>query len=148
MGNSVCGLFCFRAARPGRPEAVKFLGPVVDDAEVDVGEAHDPLQRRDYQALRCLSGTAPVTRRSGKSVIVVRRLAAHNRLQNAVYHWAGSAIQHDAVSRAKYTALRARGHGHARALRSVADRLLAVACAMLENQTLFAPDHPGRRHAA
>ena len=113
-----------------------------------LAEAHDPLQRRDYQALRCLSGTAPVTRRSGKSVIVVRRLAAHNRLQNAVYHWAGSAIQHDAVSRAKYTALRARGHGHARALRSVADRLLAVACAMLENQTLFAPDHPGRRHAA
>ena len=26
--------------------------------------------------------------------------------------------------------------------------LIAVACAMLENQTLFAPDHPGQRHAA
>ena len=113
-----------------------------------LAEAHGPLQRRDYQALRCLSGTAPVTRRSGKSMIVVRRLAVHNRLQNAVYHWAGSAIQHDAVSKARYAALRARGHGHARALRSVADRLLAVACAMLENQTLFAPDHPRRRHAA
>jgi len=113
-----------------------------------LAEAHGPLQRRDYQALRCLSGTAPVTKRSGKSVIVVRRLAAHNRLRNAVYHWAGSAIQHDAVSKAKYAALRARGHCHARALRSVADRLLAVACAMLENQTLFAPDHSGRRHAA
>lgn len=35
-----------------------------------------------------------------------------------------------------------------RALRSVADRLIAVACAMLENQTLFAPDHPRQRHAA
>ena len=81
-------------------------------------------------------GTAPVTKRSGKSVIVVRRLAVHNRLQNAVYHWAGSAIQHDAVSKAKYAALRARGHGHTRALRSVADRLLAVACAMLENGTM------------
>ncbi len=113
-----------------------------------LAEAHGPLQRRDYQALRCLSGTAPVTRRSGKSVIVVRRLAVHNRLQNAVYHWAGSAIQHDAVSKAKYAALRARGHGHARALRSVADRLLAVACAMLESQTVFASDRPGRRHAA
>ena len=113
-----------------------------------LAEAHGPLQRRDYQALRCLSGTAPVTKRSGKTVIVVCRLAAHNRLQNAVYHWAGSAIQHDAVSKAKYTTLRARGHGHARALRSVADRLLAVACATPESQTLFAPDHPGRRHAA
>ena len=39
----------------------------------------------------------------------------------------------DPASRAKYAALRARGHGHARALRSVADRPIAVACAMLEN---------------
>ena len=37
--------------------------------------------------LRCLSGIAPVTKRSGKSLIVVRRLAVHNRLQNALYCW-------------------------------------------------------------
>jgi transposase len=104
-----------------------------------LAEAHDAVSRRDYQALRCLCGVAPVTRRSGKSVIVVRRLAAHKRLQDAVYHWAGVAIQHDAISKAKYAALRARGHRHARALRSVADRLLQVACAMLENRTLFDP---------
>ena len=113
-----------------------------------LAEAHDPLRRRDYQALRCLSGTAPVTKRSGKSVIVVRRLAAHRRLQDAVYHWAGVAIQHDAVSKAKYAALRARGHGHARALRSVADRLLAVACVMLENQTVFEPGLRSQARAA
>ncbi len=113
-----------------------------------LAEAYDPLRRRDYQALRCLSGTAPVTKRSGKSLIVVRRLAAHNRLRDAVYHWARVAVRYDPISKAKYAALRARGHRHARALRSVADRLLAVACARLENQTLFVSDHPGRRHAA
>ena len=113
-----------------------------------LAEAFDPLRRRDYHALRCLCGTAPVTRRSGKSMIVVRRLAAHNRLRNAVYHWARVAVQRDPTSRAKYAALRARGHGHARALRSVADRLIAVACAMLENQTPFDPEHPRQRHAA
>ena len=113
-----------------------------------LAEAFDPLRRRDYHALRCLCGTAPVTRRSGKSTIVVRRLAAHNRLRDAVYHWARVAVQRDPISKAKYAALRARGHGHARALRSVADRLIAVACAMLQNQTLFAPDHPRQRHAA
>ena len=102
-----------------------------------LAEAHDAVRRRDYQALRCLCGVAPVTRRSGKSVIVMRRLAAHNRLQDAVYHWASVAIQHDAISKTKYAALRARGHRHARALRSVADRLLQVACAMLQNRTLF-----------
>ena len=113
-----------------------------------LAEAHDALRRRDYQALRCLSGVAPVTKRSGKSLIVVRRLAAHNRLQDALYHWAGVAIQHDAVSKAKYAALRARGHGHARALRSVADRLLAVACAMLESQTMFEPNLRSQARAA
>ena len=113
-----------------------------------LAEAHDPLRRRDYQALRCLSGVAPVTKRSGKSLIVIRRLASHNRLQDAVYHWAGVAIQHDPVSKAKYAALRARGHGHARALRGVADRLLGVACAMLENQTVFNPAFARQPHAA
>ena len=113
-----------------------------------LAEAHDPLQRRDYQALRCLSGVAPVTKRSGKSMIVVRRLAAHNRLQDAVYHWAGVATQHDPVSKAKYASLRARGHGHARALRSVADRLLSVACAMLQNRTVFDPALRTQDHAA
>jgi transposase len=87
--------------------------------------------------LRALCGTAPVTRRSGKSCIVVRRLACNGRLRNATYYWASNAIQHDAASRAKYDALRARGHGHARALRSVADRLLYVACTMLKKGTLF-----------
>ncbi|MCY4327153.1 MAG: IS110 family transposase, partial [Rhodobacteraceae bacterium] len=112
-----------------------------------LAEAYDPLQRRDYQALRCLSGVAPVTRRSGKSLNVVRRLAAHNRLRCALHHWAAVAVQHDTVSQAKYRALRDRGHGHARALRSVADRLLAVACAMLETQTLFDPSRTGHNHA-
>lgn len=113
-----------------------------------LAEAFDPLQRRDYHALRCLSGVAPVTRRSGKSKIVLRRLAAHGRLSNAVYHWARVAVQHDPRSRAKYAALRQRGHGHARALRSVADRLLAVACAMLESRTTFDPGHGADRVAA
>jgi len=108
-----------------------------------LAEAWNALRRRDYHALRCLSGVAPVTRQSGKSKIVVRRLAVSHRLQNAVYNWALAALQYDPRSRAKYQALRQRGHGHARALRSVADRLLAMLCAMLRTQTLFDP----HRHA-
>lgn len=113
-----------------------------------LAEAWDALQRRDYHALRCLCGVAPVTRQSGKSKIVVRRLAVSHRLQNAAYHWALGAIQHDPRSRAKYTALRQRGHSHARALRSVADRLLAMLCAMLRSQTLFDPDRHAKPAAA
>jgi transposase len=102
-----------------------------------LAEASDALQRRDYAALRSLTGVAPVTKRSGKSCIVVRRYACHGRLANAMYHWARTAIQHDPTSRSKYAALRSRGHSHARALRSVGDRLLNIACAMLRSGTIF-----------
>jgi hypothetical protein len=102
-----------------------------------------PLSRRDYEGLRTLSGAAPVTKRSGKSLIVVRRYAAHVRLRDTVYHWARVATQRDPKCRARYTALRKRGHSHGRALRSVADRLLALACVLLQRQTLFDP-HFGR----
>jgi transposase len=104
-----------------------------------LAEAFDALRRRDYAALRSLTGVAPVTKSSGKSRIVIRRQACHDRLANAMYHWARVAIQHDTKSRAKYTALRGRGHSHGRALRSVADRLLNVACAKLKNGTRFNP---------
>jgi transposase len=104
-----------------------------------LAEAWDALQRRDYHALQALCGVAPVTKSSGKSRIVIRRLACHPRLANAIYHWARVAIQHDQRSRLKYSALRQRGHSHGRALRAVADRLLGVACAMLKAGTLFDP---------
>jgi len=110
-----------------------------------LAEASDTVQRRDYHAWRALCGSAPVTRRSGKSCMVVRRHACNQRLRNATYHWAQNAIQHDATSRAKYDALRAKGHGHARALRSVIDRLLNVACAMLNSGTLFDPEFASKR---
>ena len=108
-----------------------------------LSEAPDALKNGDYHALRCVCGVAPVTRRSGKSLLVARRLAAHGRLRDAVYHWARVAAQRDPVSKAKYQALRQRGHGHARALRSVADRLLNVACAMLRDGALFDPQRVG-----
>jgi transposase len=104
-----------------------------------LAEASGPLSRRDYQALRTLSGVAPVTKRSGKSHVVVMRYAAHVRLRNTVYHWARVATQHDHKSRARYTALRRRGHSHGRAIRGVADRLLAVTCILLQRQSLFEP---------
>ena len=104
-----------------------------------LAEAWDGLKRRDYAALRSLTGVAPVTKKSGKSCIVIRRQACSNRLANVMYHWARVAIQLDTASKAKYATLRGRGHSHGRALRSVADRLLGVACAMLKKGALFNP---------
>ena len=113
------------------------VGPVV--AATLFAEAHDALRRRDYHALRCRCGVAPVTRQSGGRSIVTRRLAVNGRLRDAAYHCARVAVQRDPASRARYDALRGRGHGHARSLRSVADRLLLVGCAMLRDGRLYDP---------
>jgi transposase len=106
-----------------------------------LAEASEPLRRRDYHVLRTLSGQAPVTRRSGKSLIVLRRHACNNRLRQALYHWSRVALQHDPTSRKRYDALRRRGHSHARALRGVGDRLLYVLCTLLDRQVLFEAHH-------
>jgi transposase len=104
-------------------------------------EAAGPLGRRDRAALRTLSGVAPVTKRSGKTCLVVMRYAAQTRLRNAVFHWARVAVLNDPKCRGRYEALRQRGHSYGRALRGVADRLLGVACVLLRRQVLFDPDH-------
>lgn len=106
-----------------------------------LAEASQPLAARDYHALRTLVGVAPITRRSGKKTVILMRYACHPRLRNAVYHWARVASQYDQKTQAIYAALRAKGHSHGRALRSVADRILRLACAMLRNGTLFDPNH-------
>ena len=104
-----------------------------------LAEAAEPLRRRDYHALRTLSGVAPVTKRSGRRCIVIMRQACHMRLRTAVYHWARTATQFDPTIRKRYDALRQRGQSHNRALRTIGDRLLAVACAMLRSATLYDP---------
>lgn len=106
-----------------------------------LAEGSGPLSRRDYPALRTLCGAAPVTKQSGKSRIVIMRYAAHVRLRRTVYHWARVATQHDPKSKARYGALRRRGHSHGRALRGVADRLLGLACVLLQKQTPFDPQY-------
>ena len=65
------------------------------------------------------------------------RYACKHRLRQALYHWARTSLQHDAAARAYYDALAGRGHHHARALRSVADRWLRILIAMLNTGTLY-----------
>jgi transposase len=85
--------------------------------------------------------------RSGKSRIVTRRLACYPRLQNALYHWARVAVQHNSRSHAKYAALRERGHSRARALLSAGNPLLNAACAMLRNGTQLNPSLESQKSA-
>lgn len=103
-------------------------------------EATGPLAARDYGTLRAYSGAAPVTKRSGKRAFFVQmRYACKPRVRTALYHWSRVSLQHDAAARAYYDTLRARGHSHARTLRSVADRWLRILVAMLKTGQLYDP---------
>ena len=107
------------------------IGRIV--AGMIIAESSGPIKERDYHALRAYGGIAPVTRQSGKSRQVSMRYRCNGRLRNAFYHWARISVQNDAHSRAHFDRLRQAGHNYNRALRGVADRLLAVLIAMLRS---------------
>ncbi len=101
--------------------------------------AHEPLRLRNLEAFRSLGGIAPVTQQSGKRRQVILRRARSQPLNNALYHWARIAVLRDTHSRQHYDQLRDKGHGYARALRGVIDRILPIAIAMLRDRTLYDP---------
>jgi transposase len=102
-----------------------------------LAEAAEPLEKRDYTTLRGLCGVAPVTKRSGKQLTVIMRHSCNKRLRTAVHYWSGNAALNDPFWKGKYASLRAAGHSHARALRTIGDRLLAILVAILKTGTPY-----------
>lgn len=102
-------------------------------------EASQAIAERDYETLRAQAGVAPVTKRSGKRLVVGMRYACSHRLRNAIYHWSRVSVQVDPISRHKYATLRAKGQSHGRALRSIGDGLLRILFGMLKSRTTFDP---------
>lgn len=78
-------------------------------------------------ALQCYAGKAPVTRRSGKSELVVAcRLACNRFLADAVQQWAFTSLKRSGWAREFYDAQRARGKRHHAALRALGNRWLEI----------------------
>jgi transposase len=102
-----------------------------------IAEAHQALAERDLSRLRAHVGTAPVTRRSGKANATRMRRACNRRLRQGVRLWAFSAARCDPYARALYKDMRRRGLAHERALRGVADRLLARLVATIRDDALY-----------
>ena len=104
-----------------------------------LAEAFSVLQQRDYRLLRAVTAVAPVTEQSGRSRFVHMRYACNRRLRNAVHHWAWNATLVDPHFACLYKDMRGRGLTHARALRGVGDRLLAVTVAALKKGSPYDP---------
>jgi len=103
------------------------------------GEIGDHLEQFETpNSLACYAGKAPVTRRSGKSqMVVAKRLACNRFLDNAVQQWAFTSLQYSAWSRDFYDAQRARHKGHHAALRALGNRWLEVLWHCLKKGSLY-----------
>ena len=77
--------------------------------------------------LQCYAGKAPVTRRSGKSELVVStRLACNGHLRDAVQQWAFCSLNRSGWAREFYDGQIAKGKNHHAALRALGNRWLEV----------------------
>jgi len=102
-----------------------------------VGDALPLLRRDQVGLLRAVTGVAPVTKQSGKSRSVSMRYACNTRLRNALFHAAHAASCSDESFGRYCQKLLDAGHSRARALRSVADRMLRILVAMVSSRTLY-----------
>jgi transposase len=115
-------------AFPGGEIYLSFAGLGDRLAARVAGEIGDhPEQFASPNSLACYAGKAPVTRRSGKSELVVAtRLACNRHLAGAVQQWAFCSLNESGWARDFYDAQRTRGKTHHAALRALGNRWLEI----------------------
>jgi hypothetical protein len=86
----------------------------------------DPTRYTNAKARKNYAGTSPITRASGKKLLVLARYARNDRLGDAVHQWAFCSLKGSPGAKAYYQALRARGIGHQAALRQLGNRLVGI----------------------
>jgi hypothetical protein len=112
------------------------LGPVLGPRVLaEFGD--DPQRYSDARARKNYSGTAPVTRASGRSRVVLARHARNRRLADALHQQAFAALTSSPGARAYYDAQRARQKGHHQALRALANRLVGILHGCLRHQVRY-----------
>jgi len=83
------------------------------------------------------AGTSPVTKASGRSQVVLARLARNRRLSDALYQWAYCSLKCSPGARRYYDELRGRGKSHNQALRQLANRWVGILHGCLETATPY-----------
>jgi hypothetical protein len=73
----------------------------------------------DARALKAYAGSAPVTRASGRSISITRRMVKNNRLNALGFLWAFAAMPRPGPAKEHYNRRRAAGDRHAAALRNL-----------------------------
>jgi transposase len=89
------------------------------------------------KAVKAYAGSAPVTRASGKSLLVSHRRVKNQRLATAGYLWAFAALTASPGAHAHYQRRRATGDAHTAALRNLFNRLLGCLHHCLQTRQLY-----------
>jgi transposase len=136
-------------SHPDAPILTSFPGlGTLTGARVLAEIGDDRTRFSDARALRAYAGSAPVTRASGKSRIVLHRRVKNQRLAAAGYLWTFAALTKSGAARAHYDRRRDLGDRHAAALRNLFNRFLAQLHHCLTTQQpytehkAFPPQHP------
>jgi transposase len=112
------------------------LGPVLGARVLsEFGDA--PGRYADAKGRKSYAGTAPVTRASGRSRVVVARHARNRRLADACFLWAFCSLTQSPGARRYYDALRARGKTHRQALRQLGNRWVGILHGCLERREAY-----------
>lgn len=86
------------------------------------------------------TGTAPVTRSSGRSRTVRFRYAANKRMRPAIDWWAFVSVRENDWAHQAYEQARARGQLHNRALRGIGARWTRILWRCWQDGTTYDPD--------
>jgi transposase len=115
------------------------LGSVLG-ARVLSGFGDDPTRFADARGRKAYAGTAPITKASGRSRIVLARVARNKRLADACEWWAFCSLSSSPGARRYYDALRARGKTNHQALRQLANRWVGILHHCLEARETYRED--------
>jgi transposase len=98
----------------------------------------DPTRFADARGLKAYAGAAPVTRASGKQLVVLHRTVKNNRLAAVGYLWTFAALRLSAGVRAHDDRRRLAGDRHTAAQRHLFNRFLGCLYHCLQTRQLYA----------
>jgi hypothetical protein len=103
-----------------------------------LGEFGDAANRyANAKARRNYAGTSPITRASGKKLVVLARYARNKHLPDALFQQAFTTLTASPGARAYYDSLRARPISHNDALRRLSNRLVSIPHGCLRRDCLY-----------
>jgi transposase len=102
----------------------------------ELGDDH--ARFADARGLKAYAGAAPVTRASGKKMVVLHRTVKNKRLAAVGYLWTFAALRLSPGARAHYDRRRLAGDRHAAAQRHLFNRFLGCLHYCLRTRQLYA----------